>query len=75
MMRHGESIWNLENKFTGWYDIALSERGHAEAIEGGQLVKDAGISFDVAFTSVLKRAIRTRVNPESVSQSIQLLDV
>lgn len=68
-MRHGESIWNLENKFTGWYDIELSERGHTEAIEGGKLVKAEKLPFDMAFTSVLKRAIRTRVNPESVLHS------
>ena len=58
-MRHGESIWNLENKFTGWHDVELSAKGHEEAIEGGKLVKEAGLKFDMAFTSVLKRAIRT----------------
>ncbi|KAJ1454121.1 histidine phosphatase superfamily [Pelagophyceae sp. CCMP2097] len=59
LMRHGESIWNLENKFTGWYDVALSERGHVEAAEAGQLVALEGLKFDMAFTSTLKRAIRT----------------
>lgn len=59
LMRHGESVWNLENKFTGWYDVALSEKGHVEAAEGGKLVKEAGLKFDLAYTSTLKRAIRT----------------
>jgi 2,3-bisphosphoglycerate-dependent phosphoglycerate mutase len=59
LVRHGESTWNLENKFTGWYDCPLSERGHEEAIEGGQLIGAAGIKADVAFTSLQKRAIRT----------------
>lgn len=66
-MRHGESVWNLENKFTGWFDVALSEKGHQEAIEGGKLVHDAGLKFDLAFTSTLKRAIRTCVHPRSPS--------
>lgn len=59
MVRHGESTWNLENKFTGWYDCPLSPKGHEEAIEGGQLIKAAGIKPVVAHTSLLKRAIRT----------------
>uniref|UniRef100_A0A7S3ZYP2 Phosphoglycerate mutase n=2 Tax=Pelagomonas calceolata TaxID=35677 RepID=A0A7S3ZYP2_9STRA len=59
MMRHGESTWNLENKFTGWYDCPLSEKGHEEATEAGRLVAAEGFKFDVAFTSTLKRAIRT----------------
>jgi 2,3-bisphosphoglycerate-dependent phosphoglycerate mutase len=59
LLRHGESIWNQENLFTGWTDVDLSERGKAEAKQAGELLKDAGFSFDVAFTSVLKRAIRT----------------
>jgi Histidine phosphatase superfamily (branch 1) len=59
LVRHGESTWNLENKFTGWYDCPLSEKGHGEAIEGGQLIKAEGIKADIAFTSLLKRAIRT----------------
>jgi 2,3-bisphosphoglycerate-dependent phosphoglycerate mutase len=58
-MRHGESLWNLENKFTGWTDVDLSERGLAEAQEAGKTLKEKGYFFDVAFTSVLKRAIRT----------------
>jgi len=59
LVRHGESTWNLENKFTGWVDVPLSAKGHEEAIAGGQLLKETGIKFDVAYTSLLKRAIRT----------------
>lgn len=59
LLRHGESIWNQENRFTGWVDVDLSERGIAEAKKAGQLLKEQGYTFDIAFTSVLKRAIRT----------------
>jgi len=59
LLRHGESIWNKENLFTGWTDVDLSEQGKAEAKSAGKLLKAKGFSFDVAFTSVLKRAIRT----------------
>ncbi len=59
LLRHGQSIWNLENKFTGWMDIDLSDQGTGEAHQAGKLLKGEGYSFDVAFTSVLKRAIRT----------------
>lgn len=59
LVRHGESTWNLENKFTGWYDCPLSEKGHGEAIEGGTLIAAEGIKPVVAHTSLLKRAIRT----------------
>lgn len=59
LLRHGESQWNLENRFTGWYDIDLTERGRQEARNAGKLIKDEGIVLDVAYTSVLKRAIRT----------------
>jgi 2,3-bisphosphoglycerate-dependent phosphoglycerate mutase len=59
LLRHGESIWNKENLFTGWTDVDLSEQGKAEANQAGQLLKAEGFTFDVAFTSVLKRAIRT----------------
>lgn len=59
LLRHGESIWNLEDRFTGWTDVDLSDRGIAEAKEAGRTLKANGYSFDVAFTSVLKRAIRT----------------
>jgi len=59
LLRHGESVWNKENRFTGWTDVDLSERGVQEAHEAGEVLKEKGFSFDVAFTSVLKRAIRT----------------
>jgi 2,3-bisphosphoglycerate-dependent phosphoglycerate mutase len=59
LLRHGESTWNKENRFTGWTDVDLSEKGVQEAISGGRTMKDAGLVFDVAYTSVLKRAIRT----------------
>lgn len=59
LMRHGESQWNLENRFTGWTDIDLTEAGRDQARRAGELLKEKGYVFDVAFTSVLKRAIRT----------------
>jgi 2,3-bisphosphoglycerate-dependent phosphoglycerate mutase len=59
LLRHGESVWNKENRFTGWTDVDLSERGREEAAEAGRLMKDGGYVFDLAYTSVLKRAIRT----------------
>ncbi|HEX5473807.1 MAG TPA: 2,3-diphosphoglycerate-dependent phosphoglycerate mutase [Vicinamibacterales bacterium] len=59
LLRHGESTWNKENRFTGWTDVDLSERGRDEAREAGRLMKEAGYTFDLAYTSVLKRAIRT----------------
>jgi 2,3-bisphosphoglycerate-dependent phosphoglycerate mutase len=59
LMRHGESLWNKENKFTGWYDVDLSEAGKIEAQKAGELLKKEGYTFDLAYTSVLKRAIRT----------------
>ncbi len=59
LLRHGESTWNSENRFTGWTDVDLSEKGLQEAAQAGVLLRDAGFTFDVAFTSVLKRAIRT----------------
>src|SRR5438093_2967801 len=59
LLRHGESTWNRENRFTGWTDVDLSERGRAEAREAGRLLRDSGYQFDIAFTSVLTRAIRT----------------
>ena len=58
-MRHGESTWNLENRFTGWTDVDLTEKGVNEAKTAGRLLKEAGFAFDLAYTSVLKRAIRT----------------
>jgi len=59
MVRHGQSEWNLANKFTGWVDVDLSEKGQEEAIEAGKKIKEAGIVFDHAHTSILKRAIKT----------------
>ena len=58
-LRHGESTWNVENRFTGWTDVDLSARGVQEARSAGHLLKDNGYQFDYAFTSYLKRAIRT----------------
>lgn len=59
LLRHGESTWNQENRFTGWTDVDLSEKGVKEAHEAGRVLKEKGFTFDVAYTSVLKRAIRT----------------
>jgi 2,3-bisphosphoglycerate-dependent phosphoglycerate mutase len=59
LLRHGESTWNKENRFTGWTDVDLSDRGREEAAEAGRLLREGGYQFDLAYTSVLKRAIRT----------------
>lgn len=59
LLRHGESTWNKENRFTGWTDVDLSEKGKEEAKKAGQLLKKEDYTFDIAYTSVLKRAIRT----------------
>ncbi len=59
LLRHGQSTWNLENRFTGWTDVGLSEQGVAEAHQAGRLLRDGGYVFDLAFTSVLRRAIQT----------------
>jgi 2,3-bisphosphoglycerate-dependent phosphoglycerate mutase len=59
LLRHGQSQWNLENRFTGWWDVTLSEKGVEEAIAAGELMKAEGFDFDVCFTSVLTRAIKT----------------
>jgi len=59
LLRHGESTWNKENRFTGWTDVDLSEQGKKEALQAGEILKQEGYSFDIAYTSVLKRAIRT----------------
>ena len=59
LIRHGESTWNKENRFTGWTDVDLSEKGVEEAVAGGRALRDEGYVFDVAYTSVLKRAIKT----------------
>lgn len=56
LVRHGQSIWNLENKFTGWTDVSLSSNGIEEAKEAGKILKEKGFQFDLAYTSVLKRA-------------------
>ena len=59
LVRHGESLWNKENRFTGWTNVDLSEKGQEEARTAGKLLKEAGINFEVAYTSYLKRAIKT----------------
>jgi 2,3-bisphosphoglycerate-dependent phosphoglycerate mutase len=59
LLRHGESQWNMENRFTGWADVDLTEKGKEEAKAAGELLKSEGFTFDKAFTSVQKRAIRT----------------
>ena len=59
LLRHGESTWNKENRFTGWTDVDLTDKGAAEAKEGGRLLREGGYEFDCAFSSVLTRAIRT----------------
>ena len=59
LVRHGQSTWNLENRFTGWTDVGLTAQGEAEAHEAGRLLREGGHAFDVAYTSVLKRAIKT----------------
>ncbi|MDX9731883.1 MAG: 2,3-bisphosphoglycerate-dependent phosphoglycerate mutase, partial [Bdellovibrionales bacterium] len=59
ILRHGESVWNKENRFTGWKDVELSELGKAEALRAGRVLRESGLQFDVAFTSRLKRAIHT----------------
>src|SRR3546814_11958674 len=59
LMRHGESQWNLENRFTGWTDVDLTDTGREQARQAGELLKQQGFEFDLAYSSVLKRAIRT----------------
>merc|ERR1719401_489967 len=59
LLRHGESLWNVENIFTGWHDVDLSENGAAEAIEAGKCLKEKGFKFDIVFTSVLRRSVKT----------------
>jgi 2,3-bisphosphoglycerate-dependent phosphoglycerate mutase len=59
LLRHGQSQWNLENRFTGWWDVKLSEQGIEEAVAAGALMKERGLDFDVCFTSLLTRAIKT----------------
>ncbi len=59
LLRHGQSTWNLENRFTGWTDVGLTEQGRAEALTAGKLLQEGGYVFDIAYTSVLRRAIHT----------------
>jgi 2,3-bisphosphoglycerate-dependent phosphoglycerate mutase len=59
LVRHGQSTWNLENRFTGWTDVDLTEQGSKEALTGAQILQEKGFTFDIAYTSVLKRAVRT----------------
>ena len=59
LLRHGESVWNLENRFSGWTDVDLTDTGREEAARSGKLLMDEGFTFDAAYTSVLKRAVRT----------------
>ena len=59
LTRHGQSIWNAENRFTGWVDVDLSDKGIDEAEKSGQIIKDLNISIDISYTSYLKRAIKT----------------
>lgn len=72
LLRHGESIWNKENRFTGWIDIGLSEKGEQEAKMAGQTLKREGYTFDIVFTSVLKRAIQTT---ELVLKEMDLVNI
>jgi len=59
LVRHGQSTWNLENRFTGWTDVGLTDLGRSEALAAGQFLKESGYTFDLAYTSVLKRALQT----------------
>ncbi len=59
LLRHGESLWNKENRFTGWTDVDLTEKGTEEAAQAGNLMKSEGLNFDKAYTSCLKRAVKT----------------
>lgn len=59
LLRHGQSTWNLENRFTGWTDVGLTEQGEKEAYESGKLLREGGYTFDLAYTSVLRRAVKT----------------
>lgn len=59
LIRHGESVWNKENRFTGWTDVDLTEKGEKEAVKAGDLLKEKGYTFDMAYTSYLKRAVKT----------------
>ncbi len=72
LLRHGESVWNKENRFTGWTDVGLSKRGLKEAVEAGKFLKKEGYSFDIAFTSVLKKATKTL---DLVLKEMELTDI
>jgi len=72
LIRHGQSQWNLENRFTGWADVDLTEQGAAEAREAGRLLLEAGFDFDIAHTSVLKRAVRTLWHVQDVMDRMWL---
>ena len=71
LVRHGQSVWNAENRFTGWVDVDLSEKGILEAQKSGQLIKNLNINIDVSYTSFLKRAIKTltAILQESIAAS------
>jgi 2,3-bisphosphoglycerate-dependent phosphoglycerate mutase len=75
LLRHGESLWNQENRFTGWTDVELSDKGRAEATQAGRLMRDQGIVFDGAYVSVLKRAIRTLFLAKEAMDQIWLPEV
>lgn len=72
LLRHGESLWNQENRFTGWTDVDLSEKGFEEARAAGRMMRDAGITLDLAYTSVLRRAIRTLWEVQEVMDCLWL---
>jgi 2,3-bisphosphoglycerate-dependent phosphoglycerate mutase len=72
LLRHGESLWNQENRFTGWTDVDLSEKGFEEARAAGRMIRDAGITLDLAYTSVLRRAIRTLWEVQEVMDCLWL---
>ena len=72
LIRHGQSQWNLENRFTGWADVDLTEQGVAEAREAGRMLAEAGFDFDLAHTSVLKRAVRTQWHVQEVMDRMWL---
>ena len=69
LIRHGESAWNLENRFTGWADVDLTPKGTEQALAAGENLRKAGYEFDVAYTSVLRRAIRTLCRGYDASRS------
>ena len=75
-IRHGQSTWNAENRFTGWVDVDLSEKGVQEAEKSGKLLKELNINFDMCFTSYLKRAINTlEIVLEVIGKEKNILDI